>query len=47
MTYPAIRFLERRLSNSLEVFEFGSGNSTLWWAERVSRIDSCEHDAQW
>ena len=47
MTYPAIRFLEARLSRSMEVFEFGAGNSTLWWAERVDRIDSCEHDAKW
>ena len=47
MTYPAIRFLEGRLSKSMTVFEFGSGNSTLWWAERVERVDSCEHDAQW
>ena len=47
MTYPALRFLEARLSKSMEVFEFGSGNSTLWWAERVGRVTSCEHDAQW
>jgi hypothetical protein len=47
MTYPAIRFLESRLSKSMEVFEFGAGNSTLWWADRVDRVDSCEHDAQW
>jgi hypothetical protein len=47
ITYPALRFLEPRLSRSMEVFEFGSGNSTLWWAERVARVTSCEHDAQW
>ena len=47
MTYPAIRFLEGRLSKSMEVFEFGAGNSTLWWADRVGRIDACEHDAHW
>jgi hypothetical protein len=47
MTYPAIGFLEGRLSKSMEVFEFGAGNSTLWWAERVGRIDACEHDPGW
>ena len=47
MTYPAIRFLESRLSKSLVVFEFGAGNSTLWWADRVEQVDSCEHDPQW
>jgi hypothetical protein len=26
------------------VFEYGSGNSTLWW---VRRVVACEHDAGW
>lgn len=47
ITYPAIRFLEPRVQKSFKVFEFGSGASTLWWAERVSRIDPVEHDQEW
>jgi precorrin-6B methylase 2 len=31
----------------MDVFEYGCGNSTLWWASRVRRIVSCEHDAAW
>lgn len=31
----------------MEVFEYGSGNSTLWWSQLVSRVVSCEHDKKW
>jgi predicted O-methyltransferase YrrM len=31
----------------MKVFEFGSGNSTLWWSDRVDHLVSCEHDRQW
>jgi predicted O-methyltransferase YrrM len=46
-TYPAIAFLARVVSPDLEVFEFGSGNSTLWWAARVASVTTVEHDAEW
>jgi hypothetical protein len=46
-TYGAIRFLAPRLQPSMAVFEYGSGNSTLWWAARAQRVVSCEHDSQW
>jgi hypothetical protein len=35
ITYPAIEFLVKRINNQLSVFEYGCGNSTLWWASRV------------
>jgi methyltransferase family protein len=47
ITYPAVAFLEARLNTSFRIFEYGSGNSTLWWAARVARVDSCEHDRAW
>jgi precorrin-6B methylase 2 len=47
ITYPSIRFVESRLRADMSVFEFGSGASTLWWAKRVRRVVSCEHDRQW
>jgi hypothetical protein len=47
MTYPAISFLQRRVTKYMSVFEYGSGNSTLWWAARVSNIVACEHDKKW
>lgn len=47
MTYSAISFLEKRIKPDMTVFEYGSGNSTLWWAQRVKFVISCEHDRQW
>ena len=47
LTYPAISFLSKRLRTEMTVFEYGSGNSTLWWSKRVSSLTSCEHDIGW
>jgi hypothetical protein len=47
ITYPSLSFLEGRVSKNLVVFEWGSGNSTLWWAGRARRVVSCEHDRTW
>lgn len=47
LTYPAVEFLAARVHGELEVFEYGSGNSTLWWSRRVKRVVSCEHDKEW
>jgi len=46
-TYPAIDFLAGRLNKNLKVFEFGSGNSSLFFAKRVSSITSVEHNKEW
>ncbi|MFM9973058.1 MAG: hypothetical protein ACKVON_00610 [Beijerinckiaceae bacterium] len=47
ITYPAISFLGPRLTTSMAVFEYGCGNSTLWFAARVGSIVSCEHEPAW
>lgn len=47
ITYPCLYFLAERIHSNLTVFEYGSGNSTLWWASRVSRVVTCEHDKAW
>jgi len=47
VTYPFISLIAGRLNKSLDLFEFGSGNSTYWYAERVGTVTSVEHDAQW
>jgi len=46
-TYAALSFLEPRLRADLEVFEYGSGHSTLWWAERVAHVCSVESEIGW
>ncbi|MEX1010759.1 MAG: hypothetical protein WDZ29_01730 [Balneolaceae bacterium] len=49
MTYGAIRLLDERLSGvkNLNVFEYGSGYGTLWWADRASRLQAVEHQQEW
>lgn len=31
----------------MQVFEYGSGNSTLWYARHVAHVTACEHDHDW
>ena len=40
-------FLEPRLERSFRVFEFGSGASTHWYADRVKEIIAVEHNKTW
>ncbi len=47
MTYPFIRFMEDRLSKKFALFEFGCGNSTLFFASRVGSVTAVEHDRGW
>jgi len=47
VTYPFIDFIADRLNRSMEVFEYGSGNSTLWYAQKVKSVYSVEHDKVW
>ena len=46
-TYPYIKFIEQRLKNNFDVFEFGSGNSTMWYASRVQSVKAVENDKTW
>lgn len=46
-TYPFLKFIEPRLEAGMEVFEFGSGNSTLWYAQNVKTVYSVEHNQNW
>jgi tRNA A58 N-methylase Trm61 len=46
-TYPSIHFIKNRLKTTHRVFEFGSGNSTLWFANQVQQVVSLEHDLEW
>ena len=46
-TYSFIDFLTERLDNKFNVFEFGSGNSTLFFAKRIKHVTSVEHNVEW
>lgn len=46
-TYPFILFLKPRLEADFQVFEYGSGSSTRWYAARVGHITAVEHDHDW
>ncbi len=47
VTYSFIDFISDRLNRRMKVFEFGSGNSTLWYAAYVDHVYSVEHDYKW
>ena len=47
MNYSIVAFLEDRLNNSMNVFEYGSGSSTLFFATKVKKITSVEYDRKW
>lgn len=46
-TYPAILWLDPRVPATARVFEYGAGNSTRWYAERVAAVRSVDHDERW
>lgn len=47
LTYPAIDFISQFDFSDASVFEWGSGYSTLWWAERCRRIVTVESNVKW
>jgi hypothetical protein len=47
LTYPAISFLSGRLNRDLLIFEYGSGNSTLYYSKIVKKVVAVEHNKTW
>jgi hypothetical protein len=47
MVPSAVSHLARIMRNDWNVFEFGSGWSTLWYAERSDKVTSVEDDPHW
>lgn len=47
VTYPFIDFIKERIKKDHAVFEFGSGNSTLFYARAAKNVVSVEHDKEW
>lgn len=44
LTFRAIDWLDGWLKPDMRVFEYGSGDSSLFFARRVAKVDSVEHD---
>lgn len=47
INYPIIKILERRLTKNLELFEFGSGYSTPFYARLTKHVTSVEYSDVW
>lgn len=47
VTYSFIDFIKDRITKTHDIFEFGSGNSTIFYAERAGSVYSVEHDKDW
>ncbi len=47
VTYSFIDFIKERINKSQHIFEYGSGSSTIFYAERAGSVTSVEHDKGW
>jgi hypothetical protein len=47
VTYPAWEYPRNLDLREKRVFEYGSGNSTLFYAPRAGRLECVEHDTGW
>jgi hypothetical protein len=47
VTYSFIDFIKEKISKDLDIFEFGSGNSTIFYAGLAKSVYSVEHDKEW
>lgn len=46
-TYPALEYLNNIDFSSKSIFEYGSGNSSIYWAQKSKDVISVEHDELW
>ena len=47
LVYDAVKWLKKNLNKSMDGYEWGSGRSTLFFAERIKKLISIEHDKKW
>ncbi|RZK66259.1 MAG: FkbM family methyltransferase, partial [Pedobacter sp.] len=47
VTYSFIDFIKDRINKNHDIFEFGSGNSTIFYAKLAGSVYSVEHDKDW
>lgn len=46
-TYPAIEYISQFDLSEKFIFEYGAGNSSLFWAERTKKVVTVENDYEW
>jgi hypothetical protein len=46
-TYPATEYLSHLNFTRMNILEYGSGNSTLWWSKRALRVLAIEDNKDW
>lgn len=46
-TYPAIEYLNNLDFSDKNIFEYGSGNSSIFWSNKAKSVISIEHDKEW
>src|SRR6266705_3075876 len=46
-SYAAIDFLDNKVGSEMQVCEYGSGGSTLFFAKRAKKVLSIEDNAAW
>jgi hypothetical protein len=46
-TYTFLDAFSDRIPSDIRVFEYGSGNSTNWWASRTKEVVAVEHHLGW
>lgn len=47
LTYSILDFIDGRLNKNITIFEYGAGNSTLFYAKHVKEVIAVEHDKTW
>lgn len=47
ISLPALELLDNCDLTNLSIFEYGSGNSTIWFSSRTQSVTSVEHDQEW
>jgi predicted O-methyltransferase YrrM len=47
LPFDVIDLLDAKLVPAATVFEYGGGGSTAWFADRVDKVVTAEHDADW
>lgn len=47
LTYSLLDFLSGRIHENMTLFEYGSGNSTIYFSKLVKEIDAVEDNKEW